>query len=211
MPLVQGVVRTDVALVQTATRVELLATLASTGLRPQRFVRSAAAWPAVEASAFNGAEMAELAQRRSGLAPTPTLEKMWAEAIYEAVRRRVLPDAPSRLDCLYAVQVGYDAFDILPELGLARRTFGPSGFPTSGPMIVPARTRGRWVPVDMRLFKSAAPLAPDQAAITRARETTERLAESYWKGGTSQARITELLCDGLDVEGWAGYSAPPPA
>jgi hypothetical protein len=210
MALVRGLVRTDVVVVQTATHIELLPSLAAAGLQPQCFVRNAAAWPIVQASAFGVAQMIELVQHRNELALVPTLEKMWAEAIYEAVRRRVLPDAPSRLDCLYAVQMGYDAFDILPELGLTRSTFGPSGFPVSGPTIIPARTSGCWVPVDMHLFQTAPPLAPDEAAIMAALDTTERLAEHYWTGGASTAPITELLCDGLDVDGWAGYSAPPP-
>ena len=145
MAFVRGVVRTDVVAVQTATRVELLITLASTGLRPQRFVSRARAWPGVQAAASDVAQMVDLVRRRSQLGASPALEKMWAEAIYESVRRRVLPQAPSRLDCLYAVQVGDDAFEILPELGLTPSTFGPSGFPTSGPMVIPAQTRGRWV------------------------------------------------------------------
>ena len=209
MALIRGtVVFTDTVVVQTATRVELLPILALAGLQPQQFVRSAAAWPIVQTSAFDVPALTRLVRSRSGPGAPPTLEKMWAEAVYEAVRQRLLPDAPSRLDCLYAVQMGYDAFDILPELGLTRSTFAPSGFPTSGPVIIPARTRGQWVPVDMHLFRTVPTLEPNEAAITAALNTTERLAESYWTGGASSAPITELLCDGLDVDGWAGYSLP---
>ena len=201
MALIRGTVLTDTIVVQTATHVELLPILASTGLQPQRFVRSAAAWPIVQASAFDVPAMTRLVRSHSGPGRAPTLEKMWVEAIYEAVRHRLLPDAPSRLDCLYAVQMGYDAFDILPELGLTTSTFAPSGFPTSGPMVIPARTNGRWVPVDMHLFRAVPALAPDEAAIAAALNTTERLAECYWTGGASSAPITELLCEGLDVDG----------
>jgi hypothetical protein len=211
MTMTRGVVRKDVVGVQTATRVELLSTLASTGLQPQQFVRSAHAWPVVEAAASDVAQTIQLVRRRHEIAPLPTLEKMWAEATYEAVRRRELPDAPSRLECLYAVELGYDASDILPELGLTRSTFAPSGFPTTGPMIIPARTRGRWVPVDMRLFQVPPQLAPDPGAITAARDATLQLAERYWAGDASAAPVTELLCEGLDVDGWAGYAAPPTA
>jgi hypothetical protein len=142
--------------------------------------------------------MVALVQRRTELASHPTLEKMWAEAIYEAVRLRVLPDAPSRLACLYAVEMGYDAFDILPERGLANVTFGPDGLPTSGPAILAARTSGRWVPIDMRLLQIPDPLAAHERAISEELERTQSLAERYWAGEASTAPTRELLCEGLE-------------
>ena len=205
-----GAVRDDPTVVQTVTLLERLATLAVTGLQPQRFVADAPAWPTVQRAAFDAGGMVQLGADRGSLAPLPALEKLWAEAIYEDVRERVLPDAPSRLDCLYAVQMGDDAFDILPELGLTTATFDASGWATSGPMIIPARTRGRWVAVDMRLFDLPAGLSPSEDVITTQRVQLEALAERYWHGERSNRPLVELLCDGLDVDGWAGYTAAPP-
>ena len=197
-------VRTDVVRVQTATRVELLTALASNGLQPQHFVRNASTWPAVRTAASDVRKLTELVRRRRHPDPPPSLEKLWAEAVYEDVRCRVLPNAPSRLDCLYAVEVGYDVYAILSELGLSASTFAPSGLPTSGPMIIPAETQGRWVALDMHLFQTPPVLTPDAPTIRAALETLARAAEHYWAGAASSAPITELLCDGLHVDGWAG-------
>jgi hypothetical protein len=80
-------------------------------------------------------------------------------------------------------------------------------------MVIPAHTRGRWVALDMHLFQTPSVLAPDETMISAALERLSRLAEHYWSGAASSAPITELLCDGLDVDGWAGYraSVSPPA
>lgn len=201
-----GVVSSDEVSVHTVTRVERLQRLAPEGLRPQRFVRHSSTWRVVEPIAFDPPALAKLSGQRAGLAPTPTLEKTWAEAVFEAVRARLLPDAPSRLDCVYAVGGGYNAaFDLMPQLSSMPSTFEPSGFPNSGPMVVPATTRGRWVAVDMHLFGVPEPLPADDAAVIGATLIAlEDRAERYWRGETSQQPLTELLCEGLAVDGWGG-------
>lgn len=198
----RGVVLSEPTRVQTVTHVERLRSLATFGIQPQGFVRQAKAWPQVEAVVLDVPALADLVRRRSEFEPVPTLEKLWAEAVYEAVRARELPNAPSRLDCVYAAIMGYDAFSILPELNFPPPTFDANGFPTTGPMIVPAMTRGRWVAVDMHLFALPLPLRDDEVVIKVMLAELDRLA-----GDQSGNLVVELLCEGLDVEGWGAQQA----
>jgi len=201
------VVQGDKIRVQTAVARENLSRIGVEGLKPQRFARNAAAWPAVQAAGSDSRLALALVSRRSAFAPWPTLEKLLAEAIFEEVRLRALPAAPSRLDCVYAVEMGYDAFKILPELGfdLASIRFDASGEPLDGPAILAGFTRGSWVAADMHLF-SARELRAERNQVDHWIAETEQSAARYWAGEASANPVTELLCEGVDRP---GESEPP--
>jgi hypothetical protein len=128
----------------------------------------------------------------AGPAPGPSIEKLWAEAVYEQVRLEMQPDAPSRLECIFASEMGNQPFDILDELGGAPAVFAPSGVALAGPMIVPATTRGRWIALDMHLFKVAGPLIPDPAVLEATRIAYCDLAERYWSGQCTDQPLTDV-------------------
>src|SRR4051794_19838420 len=118
MALRLGSISTDELKVDTVVPIERVQTVAATGLQPH-FVRNAGAWLEVEAAAVDVDRVADLARRRDEFAPVPSLEKLWAEAVHEGVRRRAFPCAPSRLACLFATEPGYHgALELAPELGL---------------------------------------------------------------------------------------------
>lgn len=80
--------------------------------------------------------------------------------------------------------------------------FGSDGFPTQGPMIVPATTKGRWVAVDMRLVGIPTRLPDTEDGVVAQLADTTKLAECYWRGEASRDPFNELLCDGLAVSNW---------
>lgn len=201
MAVTRGSVSTEVLRVQTAVRIEDVPRIARNGLQPQRFVRDAAVWPLVEAAVSNPAGIVDLVQRRHELPTVPSLEKLWAEAIYECVRQRLQPLAPSRLGCLYAVEMGYDAITILPELGLDAVTFDRTGLCIKGPAVLAGRTCGRWFAADMHLFSLPPTLVPRPAQIAQELTDIELLAERYWSGDASDDPLTELLCEALERPG----------
>jgi hypothetical protein len=183
-------------------RIEHLPSLVATGPAPRNFIRRATGWIEVCAAATNPEDMSALADRTDDFPPWAPPQKLWAEAVYEETRRAVLPDAPSRLDCLFATELGDDAFAVMPELGRPLGTFDESGLPMSGQMVVPARTSGAWVALDMHLFQMPEYLVGNVAALSNALERLQELATRYWSGDVGDNPVVELLCERLHVEGW---------
>jgi hypothetical protein len=68
---------------------------------PRDWVASSPLFQAVD-NDLSPEGLASLNERRTEFTEAPSLEKCIAEAIYERVRRQVLPEAPSRLHCLFA-------------------------------------------------------------------------------------------------------------
>lgn len=197
MPQIAGIVRTDVITVQTVVRQEDMPQIAAEGLRPQRFVRHASLWPTVEAAACDANAILALVADRSAHPEKPTIEKLWAEAIYERVRQRLCPKAPSRLDCLFAVEVGDSAISILPELAKVPLV-DASGKMISAPAVLLCHTRGSWIATDMHLFSLPPTLTTDRATISTALTSTSEIAEAYWSGRHSKSPVAEFLCERLE-------------
>jgi hypothetical protein len=194
VPQIAGTVRTEVITVQTVVREEDMPQIAAEGLRPQRFVRNASLWPTVEEAACNADAILDLVADRSAHPENPTIEKLWAEAIYEHVRQRLCPKAPSRLDCLFAVEVGDSAIRILPELAKVP-VVDAAGSLISALL---CHTRGSWIATDMHLFSLPPTLAADRATISTALTSTSEIAEAYWIGRHSKSPVAEFLCEGLE-------------
>jgi hypothetical protein len=142
--------------------------------------------------------LSALGARRAEFDDTPTLEKCVSEAVFEQVRERVLPGAPSRLNCLFAAPNLATAMEIWGEYVPAPR-FDAEGMGLGG--AVPVSTAdGRWVAVDLRLFEfrpSSARLSTLTARPTRS-NVAHRLASSARvqpeRGGETMAfRVRDLL------------------
>ena len=97
--------------------------------------------------------------------------------------------------------MGPEAFEVFAELGGPPSTFGPDGFPITGPMFVPAITRGPWIAVDMRLFALGA-LSVDSGEMATALAELHARARRYWSGDRTSNFLLELLCGGLVVPDW---------
>lgn len=138
--------------------------------------------------------IAELDRRRSEFSSAPTLEKCVAEAVYEERRRELLPEAPSRLYCLFAAEDGGAAIDFLSAYGPPLR-FDASGMSQSGAMPV-STADGMWVALDMHLFQI--PQLGDRADENeRALSTLREEASRYWSGVESSRPFVEVLCEKL--------------
>ncbi len=61
--------------------------------------------------------------------------------------------------------------------------------------------------LDMRLFQLPTKLTADVDQVRDSLERLRGLARSYWSGDRSSRPFVELLCEGLDVDGWAGHRA----
>jgi hypothetical protein len=159
------------------------------------------------ASSLDPKSLTSLARRQHEFEPAPSLEKCVAEAVYETVRLSVLSNAPSRLHCLWAAKDAAAAIDF--ALKHYPITFGENGM---GQGAVPVSTAdGRWVVLDMNLFRLAA-IGEDVTANEEALSKLEVTARSYWSGEESEAPFHEVLCDKLWV--WTTFltpaGSPPP-
>ena len=155
------------------------------------------------------ARLAELDARRGEFDPEPTLEKCVAEAIYETVRQRLLPDAPSRLDCLFAALNVNGALEFAARYG-PPLVFDEKGMSTSG--VVPVATAdGCWVALDMHLFDIPQAIGPDEAANAQELHRLSAEAERYWRGEQSDTVFVEVLAEKLWQ--WTAFISdghPPP-
>jgi hypothetical protein len=141
--------------------------------------------------------LARLHARRSEYPRWPGIEKCVAEAVFERVRRRVLPEAPSRLTCLYA---GLDpesaarfAIEWMPE-----PAFDEHGRSDIGTLRV--RTGGApWIAVDMSLFFLPESIGESDLVNEWALERTHQRAERYWRGESSKQPFVEVLATALAV------------
>lgn len=184
-----------------AARVEDLESLTTIGPKPQNFVTAQPHWLAVDA-AVRSSDMASLAS----LDPTsPAIGKLLAEAVYEQVRQRVQPEAPSRLSCLFATLSAMDAISFAGE-HTPSPIFDAPGFPLSGPTSVPASTgQGAWIALDMHAFQACS-VSGDSAAVEQLVTGLRHAAERYWRGATTSQPFVEVLSEGLVVDGWPARS-----
>lgn len=113
----------------------------------------------------------------------PYVEKTWTELAFEAVRRRVRPEAPSRLSCLFCFADPFEALALTERTAIAY-------------MVCRAVTAENvpWVVVDMEGFE-VQKLAPDGDSIVEAYRRAESLAESYWSS-SGEMQTAEVLVAG---------------
>ncbi len=162
-------------------------------LAPRRWITESALYEAV-AQEIGAQRIAEFDARRGEFAPTPTLEKCVAEAVYEERRRDLLPKAPSRLNCLFAAEDAVAAIDFLRAYG-APLQFDASGMSQSGAMPV-STADGLWIALDMHLFQI--PQLADRADENeRGLSALREEASRYWRGGKSASPFVEVLCEKL--------------
>lgn len=141
------------------------------------------------------ARIAELHKRRTEFDAAPTLEKCVGEAVYEHVRQRVLPSAPSRLECLFAALDIFGAIEF-SQVYLPPPTFNTSGMSEGGATPV-STADGNWVAADMRLFEIPTNLGSDPPLNAQAIRETETLANRYWRGEQSSDLFVEILAERL--------------
>jgi hypothetical protein len=194
-----GVVRSDALPVYWAARVEDLGALAREGPRSQNFVTGQAQWDGVKA-ALDADDLAALLSMGQG--SSAVIGKLLSEAVYERVRLRVLPGAPSRLSCLFAALSAPDAVAFASRSGTSTAFDPQTGFAVNGKMGVPARTSGAWVALDMNGCQAYA-IPPDGASLAQLIAGLERVAEAYWNGQTTAEPFIEILAERLAVDGWA--------
>jgi hypothetical protein len=163
---------------------------------PRAWVVTSALYRAVDSN-LEPQQLVELVRRRNKFQPEPTLEKCVGEAVYERVRLRVLPDAPSRLRCLWA------ALDAGSALEFAERYLPPpvfdasTGIATNRGAIPVSTADGRWVAVDMHLFRILSAVTEDAGSNRMGLEELEAFAERYWRGEESNSPFVEVLADKL--------------
>lgn len=147
-------------------------------------------------SDLDAEQITALAGRRSQFAAEPSLEKCVGEAVYEQVRQRVLPSAPSRLRCLFA------ALDMLAAIEFAQLYLPASAFEPEGGIghhgAMPVSTAdGKWVALDMHLFEVPTALGADSESNAESIESVEAQAERYWRGEQSSELFVEILAERL--------------
>jgi hypothetical protein len=105
-------------------------------------------------------------------AGTPRVAKVWTELAYEAVRSALAPDAPSRLDSIFACA------DPIEALSFTEATDSPQhvweGEVDPGV---------RWAMVDMSAFSVVEPGSHDRSAYQAAWDRALNQAEAYWAPG----------------------------
>lgn len=154
--------------------------------------------------------LAELSGRIGDFEAAPSFEKCVAEAIYEEARMRVLPEAPSRLRCLFAARDAVAAIEF-SLVYLPPPVFDANGMGGSGAFPV-STADGKWVMLDMNLFRLPKTIGADKSCNERALDEVRRSAESYWRGEESDKPYVEVLCEKLWL--WTYFltpSGPPPA
>jgi hypothetical protein len=145
--------------------------------------------------------LARLRLRREEYARRPSLEKCVAEAVFERVRARVAPAAPSRLSCLFAA-VDAESAARFAIRWLPDPEFDDHGFSDVGALRV--RTGGApWVAVDMSLFFLPEAIGDSETANERALERTTLRAERYWRGDRGGRPFVEVLATSLAVSAGA--------
>ena len=207
-PIVLGKVCNAAQPVSWIARIEHLASMAAQGPQAQHFVQNAPLWPAVERAADDPVEMAALVAQVGSSTPGPGLNKLWAEAVFELVRRRDQVTAPSRLNCVFATEMGNGSYDVMDALAGPPPVFDPAtGLRVSGKMILPATTEGPWIALDMCRFEMPQYLVDDPEVMCAAFDQLVARATRYWAGEMSDRGQIEFLCTGLNVEGWGAPSS----
>ena len=161
-------------------------------MRPRQLVQSDPRFAGVCTAIKSSERLAELAASWTDEPGQLTLGKLVAEAVFEEVRIRLQPSAPSRLNCVFAAPDGMSAMQF-------SNSYVPTQPELSGAMI--AHTEGqRWIAVDMQHFA-----APDNAQVEHhafdVLAELRRRAEAYWRGERTTQPLIEILAEHLNREG----------
>jgi hypothetical protein len=139
--------------------------------------------------------LAALDARRGEFPRAPSLEKCIAEAVFERVRRRVVPSAPSRLRCTFA------ALDAVSAMRFAVEWFPEQLFDEHGLSDLHAirvRTAGSpWIALDMNLFFVPVRIGQSEHRNAHALAATAKRARRYWAGEQSREPAVEILAESL--------------
>lgn len=176
---------------------------------PREWVASSKLYKEVSDSLTAGG-LAELSGRIGDFEAAPSLEKCVAEAIYEETRMRALPEAPSRLRCLFAARDAIAAIEFSSAY-LPPPVFDANGMGSSGAFPV-STADGKWVRLDMNLFHLPKAIGADKSCNERALDEVRRSAGAYWRGEESDKPFVEVLCEKLWL--WTHFltsSGAPPA
>ena len=173
-------------------------------IHARQWVTSSMAWPLVEAAVNDDdpASLVNLSHERGNLPPPASLEKLIAEAVYERVRQEVVPDAPSRLDCVFAALDAYAAMDFVWATSTPPIIDPETGWVLNWPLAKLVSTGGRpWIALDMTLFSMHQETAQDEGGIVEQIGQLEAQARNYWQGQRGQAPIIEILVEAVDLLG----------
>lgn len=171
-------------------------------IRPREFVTSSFAWPSVAMALDDPAALVKLALERNNIPPPVRLEKLIAEAVFEQVRLEVVPDAPSRLNCVFAALDAYGAMDFAAETSGAPIIDQATGDVVNWPVAKLVSTGGRpWIALDMRLFSMHPRTATDEIGMVEQLGRLKDQARDYWKGRTGPTPLIEVLVEAVDLPG----------
>jgi len=110
--------------------------------------------------------------------------KVWTELAYESVRLTVAPDAPSRLESLYAYLDPLEALSFPLEIAEGRQIW--RGAVADGV---------RWSIVDMSAFSSTPPATNDASGFQTSWDEAAVRARDYWQP-RNEIRQAEVLIAG---------------
>jgi hypothetical protein len=130
-------------------------------IQPRGYVVKSPLYHRVVAS-LDPNDLVELDRRRTEYVAQPSLEKCVAEAMSERVREQLLPEAPSRLTCLWATLDAYGALQFA-FAAVAAQVLDASGMSNIGATPV-STADGKWVALDMRLFSAPEHIGADASA-----------------------------------------------
>lgn len=176
---------------------------------PREWVISSPLYEQVAAN-LDADRLAHFDQQRDAFDAAPTLEKCVSEAVYERVREQILPDAPSRLRCLWAALDAGAAMQFA-QVYLPPPVFDAEGFGNIVAMPV-STADGKWVALDMHLFEIPQSINSDAETNAAALSHIEDRARRYWSGEQSEDLFVEVLAEKLWQ--WTAYftdgRVPPP-
>lgn len=172
-------------------------------IHSRRWVESSLVWPSAVAGIDDPQLLVRLSLERDNLPPPVSLEKLIAEAVFERVRQGVVPEAPSRLNCVFVALDVYGAADFAGEQSGEPIIDPATGDVVNWPILRPVSTGGRpWIAVDMRLFSMHPQTAVDQRGIVDQLERLDYQAHAYWRGKKSAPDpLIELLVEAVDLPG----------
>lgn len=171
-------------------------------IHPRQWVVSSLAWPSVVAGINDLAVLLKLASERELLPPPVSLEKLIAEAVFERVRQEVVPEAPSRLNCVFVALDAYGAADFAVEQSGAPIIDPATGDVVNWPMLKLVSTGGRpWIALDMRLFSMHPETANDERGLVDQLERLDCQAHDYWRGQMGPNPLIEVLIEAVDIPG----------
>jgi hypothetical protein len=117
-------------------------------------------------------------------AGVPQVTKVWTELAFEEVRKELSPDAPSRLNCLFAFADPLEALSFTETTGQGQQVWCGE-----------VDTDVSWKLVDMSPFNVVEPDQISAAGFREAWDKAQAQASRYWNPG-AQVDVAEILVAG---------------